>query len=216
MQVIIRPGTDHELSQVLKLQERSIRAFYGQFHTSGQVAELVKTQKVGVCDRKGFWVVAEADGAIIGFASMAHDCCSISAVYVDPNWMKRGVGKQLVQSLENIARENSCSSLSVTADLNTSGFYQKLGFKVVKKYRYPLEAQAPLPCHILAKPLLVAAPAASSRGGCSPSFEFYQFLSLTIIVLSLYWMLGRSASRSPNPTTPTTNLVDATKGWWPK
>jgi predicted N-acetyltransferase YhbS len=206
MEVIIRPGTDRELARVFELQERSIRAFYSQFHTSEQVAELVETQKVGVCDRQEFWVVAEAAGEIVGFASVASGCHSINinAVYVDPNWMKRGVGRQLVQSLENIARKNSYPSISVIADLNTSGFYQNLGFEVVKEYSYRLKTQEPLLCHILAKPLPVAIPADASTSRHRSKFEFYQFLSLILVAFSLYWLLDRSASRSPNPTTSTT------------
>jgi N-acetylglutamate synthase-like GNAT family acetyltransferase len=204
MQVIVRPGTDRELSQVFELQERSIRTFYSQFYTAGQVAELVKTQKVGICDGQESWVVAEAAGEIIGFASMSNSYDNINAVYVDPNWVKCGIGRQLVQSLENIAQENSCPSISVTADLNTSGFYQKLGFKVVEEYSYPLEAQEPLLCHILTKPLLIRAPAATTTPGCMPRLTFYQFSSLLIIALGLYWMVSRSAVRSPSPTTATT------------
>lgn len=55
----------------------------------------------------------------------------VTYVAVDENYRKHGIGRKLFERVENIAKENTCSSIELTsADFRTGAhaFYNSLGF----------------------------------------------------------------------------------------
>jgi GNAT superfamily N-acetyltransferase len=74
--------------------------------------------------------VAVVDGAIVGTASL--NGRDIRSVYVDPAYQGRGIGGQLMDVLEGLAREQSMTMLSVPSSITAEGFYQKRGFVAVR------------------------------------------------------------------------------------
>jgi GNAT superfamily N-acetyltransferase len=73
---------------------------------------------------------AVADGRIIGFATWlrAADAIEIEDLFVDPDWMGRGVGRALVFDLIDTARGGGFRCLEVTANPHALAFYEKVGF----------------------------------------------------------------------------------------
>tara|TARA_Y100001936_G_scaffold56440_1_gene55342 strand:- start:14302 stop:14772 length:471 start_codon:yes stop_codon:yes gene_type:complete len=52
---------------------------------------------------------------------------------VDKSYRRQGVGSYLMQDLENIAIKNNCTSMILNARENAVVFYEKLGYKIIKK-----------------------------------------------------------------------------------
>jgi N-acetylglutamate synthase-like GNAT family acetyltransferase len=75
--------------------------------------------------------VAEvADGPIVGFAStmVTGDVIELEDLFVDPEWIRRGIARALVLDTQAIARQSGCRRVQVTANEHARGFYEKVGF----------------------------------------------------------------------------------------
>jgi len=75
---------------------------------------------------------AVADDAIVGFASWLHtgETFEIEDLFVDPEWMRRGIGRALVLDLIAIARGHGVRRVEVTANQHALVFYENVGFAV--------------------------------------------------------------------------------------
>jgi len=94
--------------------------------------------------REGRMRAAVADGEIVGFASWlgAGDAVEIEDLFVVPEWMRRGIGRALVEDLIAIARGRGVGRVEVTANQHALPFYEKAGFTV---YREEVTAFGPAP-----------------------------------------------------------------------
>lgn len=77
--------------------------------------------------------VAESGGRLVGFSLVvtldaARD--ELDGLFVDPDAMRAGVGRALVEDLVSAARERGVSRIEVTANANALPFYERLGFVV--------------------------------------------------------------------------------------
>ena len=78
---------------------------------------------------------AVADGEIAGFASRlgAGDAIEIEDLFVDPDWMRQGIGRALVLDLIAIARGRGTGRVEVTANQHALAFYEQAGFVVYRE-----------------------------------------------------------------------------------
>jgi GNAT superfamily N-acetyltransferase len=74
--------------------------------------------------------VATAGGRIAGFATSvpAGGVIELDDLFVDPAWMRRGVGRALVLDAVEIARDLGARRIEVTANQHALVFYGKAGF----------------------------------------------------------------------------------------
>ena len=80
--------------------------------------------------RQGRTRVAVADGRIVGFAStvVGDTAVEVEDLFVDPAWMRRGVGLALVVDMIVTAQAQGCRRLEVTANEHARAFYARAGF----------------------------------------------------------------------------------------
>jgi predicted N-acetyltransferase YhbS len=78
--------------------------------------------------------VAEQDGAVIGFLVLL-DCvdaeCELDGLFVEPDRMRGGVGRRLVQEAARMASERGAARIVVIANPQATAFYEQVGFSVV-------------------------------------------------------------------------------------
>jgi putative acetyltransferase len=74
-------------------------------------------------------IVAEANGEIVGFASLKDDK-HIKMLYVAPEAGRHGIGTALVGVMELLAAKRGTESVSVDASEVALGLFQKLGYEV--------------------------------------------------------------------------------------
>lgn len=73
--------------------------------------------------------VAEEDGEVVGFAELDPAAAELTGLYVSPAAGRRGVGRELLRTLEERARAFGLESLSLTSSLNAVAFYERAGFE---------------------------------------------------------------------------------------
>ena len=74
--------------------------------------------------------VAEEDGSVVGFATWAETAGAIELedLFVDPDYMRRGIAMALVNCITEILRARGAERLEVTANPHAMGFYRAAGF----------------------------------------------------------------------------------------
>ncbi|MEP1075703.1 GNAT family N-acetyltransferase [Leptolyngbya sp. PL-A3] len=86
---------------------------------------------VEVCSNR-FTYVAEDEGVIAGFGELEADG-HIDCFYCHKNYIGRGVGRQIYQTIEAKAVELGLSRLFVEASITAKPFFERMGFSVVKE-----------------------------------------------------------------------------------
>jgi GNAT superfamily N-acetyltransferase len=82
-------------------------------------------------------VAVAAGGRVVGFATtlIAGDAAELDDLFVDPGWMRRGIGRALVLDAIEIARGRGASRVEVTANPHALVFYSRAGFTVDHEVR---------------------------------------------------------------------------------
>lgn len=73
---------------------------------------------------------AVVDGHIVGFATLLRvgDAFELEDLFVDPRWMRRGIGLALVRDAAATAQAQGVSRIGVTANPHALAFYERAGF----------------------------------------------------------------------------------------
>jgi predicted N-acetyltransferase YhbS len=75
--------------------------------------------------------VAEQGGAIVAFAVLLErsgEACELDGLFVEPDSMRDGLGRRLVEDAAGIARERGASRIDVVANPQALAFYEAVGF----------------------------------------------------------------------------------------
>ncbi|KPX75549.1 GNAT family N-acetyltransferase [Pseudomonas syringae group genomosp. 3] len=81
--------------------------------------------------------VASIDDHIVATASLDQD--TVRSVFVDPAHQGRGMGRQLMATLETVAARNGVERLRVPSSITAEGFYLSLCFQKVTDEFYGAE-----------------------------------------------------------------------------
>ena len=80
--------------------------------------------------REGRTRVAVVDDRVIGLATTlpTEEGLELEALFVDPEWMRRGIGRELVLDVVDAARASGIGRVDVTANQHALAFYESVGF----------------------------------------------------------------------------------------
>ena len=80
-------------------------------------------------------VAVTTDGRIVGFVTplVVRDAFELEDLFVDPDWMRQGVGRALVRDVVGAARRRGLARIEVVANRHALGFYEKAGFAVERE-----------------------------------------------------------------------------------
>lgn len=128
----IRMATASDIDCFMAVVETSILALCREAYTQQQIDALLQQYpgpnlyKKWLTER--ILIVAENEGGIIGFAQLDPDSASIEAVHVLPAYTHRGIGRRLLNEIENIAAQRGLAKISLDSSLNAERFYAKCGY----------------------------------------------------------------------------------------
>ncbi|NJK50066.1 GNAT family N-acetyltransferase [Candidatus Gracilibacteria bacterium] len=105
-----------------------------------------------VIETREFFVV-EDDKSIVGFGQLNFETGEVEAVYVSPKSVEHGLGRRILQTLENVAREKGLKSLHLSSSLNAVPFYKKAGYTSHYESKHHLPNGTELACIYMAKHL---------------------------------------------------------------
>ena len=78
--------------------------------------------------------MAEGEGGrIIGFATARRGAdrqCVLEDLFVEPDHMRTGIGRALVEDAADRAAATGCGVMWVTGASRTRGFYERVGFRL--------------------------------------------------------------------------------------
>jgi GNAT superfamily N-acetyltransferase len=80
--------------------------------------------------REGRTQVAILGGQVVGFYSIvpSETVAELEDLFVDPEWMRRGVGTALVEHAVAASRLSGLAELAVNANSHALAFYRRVGF----------------------------------------------------------------------------------------
>jgi GNAT superfamily N-acetyltransferase len=84
--------------------------------------------------------VFEDRGAVLGFAVVLprdDGQAQLDGLFVEPEAWGRGIGRRLVDHALDAAREGGAIGLTLIANANALGFYEKCGFQVLAEVQTP-------------------------------------------------------------------------------
>lgn len=80
--------------------------------------------------RQQFVLVGIVGHNLVGVASLDHD--RVRNVFVDITRQRQGIGKKLMAAIEAYAQAQQLKKIYLMAATSARGFYEKLGYKIVK------------------------------------------------------------------------------------
>ena len=157
--LICRVATEADLEQLNALMGRAISQLQSDFLTPEEIAASqhvmgLDTQLV----RDGTYLLVEADGVIAGCGGWswrstlyggdasivarepyaldpATDAARIRAMYTDPQFARRGVGRQILSACEDAARAYGFSKVEMMATLAGAALYRTCGYHEIEHVR---------------------------------------------------------------------------------
>ena len=134
----IRKAVSEDLDAILNLFVESIKVTCYADYTQAQItAWTASTQdRSKWLDRimKQHFVVAEASGCLLGFASMEKNNY-VDLMYVNPKFQGQGIAKSL---LHRLLECTTAPQISTHASITAKPFFERNGFKVIKEKRFEL------------------------------------------------------------------------------
>src|SRR4051794_20178855 len=128
--ISIRTATAADHDEVGEVRRRS------SLSNEGDRANLLANPETLVLDgaalHEGLARVAVGDDHVRGFTvtSSDDDALELEQLFVDPDWMRRGVGRALIADVVAAARQRGLTRISVTANVHALAFYEAVGFVV--------------------------------------------------------------------------------------
>ncbi len=126
-----------QAEDVARLIKRNLREIISKYYPSAYVEYLIEEYSTKNILENALtqyvFVVTEA-GEVIGTGSLADYGTAAkpsyygTAIFVSPDFQRRGIGRRLMDKVEAQAIEMGADKITVRAAVNARGFYEKLGY----------------------------------------------------------------------------------------
>jgi putative acetyltransferase len=154
----IRRAAVTDTERICRMHKASIRNLCRSHYTPDQIEAWAGPKRPELYERLIrdliVFVVEEGDD-IVAFGALDVTAADIRALYVAPEFIGRGIGSRVLEALESEARHLAIPRLSVSATLNSVGFYSARGYSSIGAADNVLPQGISLPCVNLEKTLVV-------------------------------------------------------------
>lgn len=131
--MIVRAFQPSDARQVFELHRDTTRAINGRDYSPEQLDAWTlgaSAERWAASLGKTYSCVAVEGDRVLGFGDVTHEGV-VRRLYVDKNSQGRGIGKQLLSKLEEVAREKGLQVLTLDSTISAHGFYQAQGYQDV-------------------------------------------------------------------------------------
>jgi GNAT superfamily N-acetyltransferase len=173
----LRPARLDEVDAIEDLMREAMRVLFPRYYDEVQTASCVA--HVAIADPMvigdGTYYVAETDDGLVacggwslrdklytGSASEsgevreldpATEPARVRAMFVRPDWTRRGLGWAILDECEHAARERGFRTMSLMATLPGVPLYQAFGFEALEEMEVVLADGVVLPCVRMTRPI---------------------------------------------------------------
>lgn len=146
---IIRRAVPGDAERMHQIHVDSIRKLCAADYTLKQIESWVRYRSVqdyrqALEAGELNWVAVLPDEITAGYATFVHN--ELTALFVDPSYARHGVGKALIETIEQHARQQTLNELVLQATVTAKRFYQRLGYQPVADNTYVLPDGAAIEC----------------------------------------------------------------------
>lgn len=158
----LRVAIPADADAIEALMKASIRDLFPRFYDAAQTESSVRY--VGVVDRMliddGTYFVAETDGELVACGGWsrrdklysgsgegaadarlldpASEPARVRAMFVRPDWTRRGLGTRILEACEAAAKAEGFQTLALMATLPGLLLYERYGFEVLERVAIPM------------------------------------------------------------------------------
>lgn len=158
-QFSIRPAQAGDAERLIHIHFAAVHGIAEQFYPSAVLtawsptpsASRYEWMRMVIDSATNNVLVAEMEQIIGGFAIYVPSSGFIQALYVDPQFTGRGLGKALLVVIENQLAQAGVSAARLNASHNAAKFYRRAGFQVLAPTTQTLSDGTPLECVAMQK-----------------------------------------------------------------
>lgn len=132
-QLQFRLISESDLPAVAEIISRCLREVNAAFYSEPQISKLQEKFTVEELRQryaKMSAVVAVLSDKIVETGALESNC--IKTVFVSPDYLRQGIGWQIMEKLEAMARGAGIGKLIIHASLNAREFYERQGYRYVQ------------------------------------------------------------------------------------
>jgi len=137
-QIEFRNATDADAVELSELIRRTIRVSNSRDYDQKSIdllCSIFEPTQVAKRIEEELIVVCFASADLIGVAGLRRDY--LRSMFIEPTYQRKGLGKVLVEKIEEMAQQNAISELMVHSSVTARQFYETLGYEVVEYQSYP-------------------------------------------------------------------------------
>lgn len=169
MTFTLRKATEEDIPEIERVMRDSLRGIGSRFYDPQQINSSLT--HVAALDRSliedGTYFVAEDAGTIVGcggwsrrgklyagsaagdgedrFLDPASEPARVRAMFVVPQWERRGIGREILRRCEEEARAAGFRGVELMAMLSGEAMYAACGYEAIERVVPPLADGTPLP-----------------------------------------------------------------------
>lgn len=169
----LQEGGESDADEIYRIHTSSIRqvcaSHYGAKEIEVWAAKQSRKIYIPYLKNKEMFVAKRQGGALVGFVHYTvHNSeesreysgdevqkvqTEIKGLFIDPGFVRRGIGKLLVEKVVPLAMDGGAECLTVSASLNSVAFYKEMGFREVRTKAHQITCQCTVECVSMIKPL---------------------------------------------------------------
>ena len=128
----IRKASNADKENISRLHIASIKKLCGEHYSREQLNTWTNLLNPSIYDQalreKAFLIAHDTKQNLLGLGILDVEKAEVSAIYIHPDAAGKGVGSELLNELEELARNSSIAVITVHSTLNAKGFYMVHGY----------------------------------------------------------------------------------------
>jgi GNAT superfamily N-acetyltransferase len=128
--ITFRVAKNEDCEVMYNVHANSIKYYCSDFYSQESIAAWIELKKPEdyANNSSNIYIVVQEDDEIVGLGLLNINKKSIDSLYLKPQMAKRGIGAKLLLQLEELARKNNINELKLSATLNSTAFYHRMGY----------------------------------------------------------------------------------------